>query len=444
MEHQINLTPIRESGLDLEQYFGLWAVAEEQFLAMFNRVAQLNLAAHIQVNGDQKIEAAERPATSTSAADVMIGIIDVNGTLMKRGTSLSSSSSLINIRRVIRSAARDPEIDAILLRIDSPGGTLSGTQEVAEEVRKAREAKPVFAFVEDLAASAAYWIASQAEKVYANTPTAIAGSIGTFIGLYDYSEAAAKAGVKAIVIRAGELKGAGFPGTEITDAQKAYWQEIVDKAQSEFTAAVAAGRNRPTAEVAERYVTGRVYVAADAEAMGMIDGVRSFDQAIAELTTRVRAGRQPRRPRMSEGQLLETVAAVHAAATIGELKAACPGADADFLMKQLEASATVDTAQRAWIAEQQKRLEAAEKAKAEAEAKIKEAEAKAAAPGVEALGSGEGAKAEEAADPVARWFAAIEAKEKEGVTPRSKAIAAVVHGQPELHQAYLAAVNSKK
>lgn len=435
----IDLMPIKQYGLDLDQYFGLWVVAEDQFLAMFDRVSQLNLAAHVQVNGGQKLEAAAtRPVTNARTSEVTIGIVDINGTLMKRGTSLSNSSSLVNIRRVIGTAARDPEIDAILLRIDSPGGTLAGTQEVADAVRQARESKPVFALVEDLAASAAYWIASQAERVYANTPTALTGSVGTFVGLYDYSVAAAKAGVKAVVIRAGEMKGAGFIGTEITDEQKAYWQEIVNKAQTEFTAAVASGRNKSVQEVAERYVTGRVYLAADAVAMGMIDGVKSFDQVIAELTTRVQGGRRPsnRSPKMSDTQ--ETAASK--AATIQELKAACVGSDADFIVSQLETSATVAQAQQAWAVEQQRRLEAAEKAAAEAQAKAAEAEAKANAPGVDALGAGE-TKADEAADPVAAWNEAVAAKVAAGL-PQAKAVAAVVHENPELHQAYLEAANA--
>jgi hypothetical protein len=83
----IDLTPVRVSGveLDLDQYFGLWAVAPEQFLGMFHRVAQLNLAAHIEMHGGEKLEAAERTAATKTASEVTIGVIDVWGTLMKRG-----------------------------------------------------------------------------------------------------------------------------------------------------------------------------------------------------------------------------------------------------------------------------------------------------------------------------------------------------------------------
>lgn len=446
-ENTINLTPIAETGVDLEQYFGLWAVAEEQFMAMFNRVAQLNLAAHIQVNGDKQLQAASQPMTNAMTAEVKIGVIDINGTLMKRGTSLSSSSSLIRLRQVVRAAAKDPEIDAILLRMDSPGGTLSGTQELAQEVRKARDAKPVYGFVEDLCASACYFVGSQCERIYANTPTAVVGSIGTFIGLYDYSEAAAKEGIKAIVIKSGSLKGAGFPGTEITDAQKAYWQEIVDGAQKEFNATVASGRGRKAEQVASEWATGRVYMAQEAVAMGMIDGVKSFDAVVSELTERVKGGpaRSQRRSAkaMGEEQTATQETQTPKAATIAELKAACPGADADFLMGRLEAGATVGQAQAAWIAELSKRNQAAEAKAAEAEQKAAAAEAKAKLSGVDTLGNaGSKTEASEGGDVVARWEAAVEAK-MATIKDRRKAMAAVVHEDPDLHQAYVAAANAK-
>lgn len=447
----IDLSPAKQAGIDLEQYFGLWAVAPEQFLGMFHRVAQLNLAAHIQMHGGEKLQAAERTAATKTAAEVTIGVIDIAGTLMKRGTSLSSSSSLIELRRGLRAAARDPQIDAILLRIDSPGGTLAGTQELAEEVMRARQTKPVWAFVEDLAASAAYFVASQSERIYANTPTAMVGSIGTFVGLYDYSEAAAKEGIKAIVIKAGELKGAGFPGTEITDAQKAYWQEMVDKAQIEFTAAVAQGRGIKTETVAAEWATGRVYTAPDAAAMKMIDGVKSFDAVAMELSERVRTGsaRKPsdRRRTMSDvSQEKAAEASTPKAATIAELRAACPGASAEFLMGQLEAGATVARAQTAWIAEQQQQLAESQAKAAEAEKKAQEAEARAKAPGVDALGSG-GAKADEAGDVVEQWENLVAAKmgdKKDDYRARQKAVIAAAVENPDLHQAYLEAVNADR
>ena len=148
---------------------------------------------------------------------------------------------------------------------------------------------------------------------------------------------------------------------------------------------------------------------------------------------------------MSETQNVttETQVATPKAATIAELKAACIGADAGFLVAQLEAGATVAQAQVAWIAQQNKRLEAAEEQRLKAEEKAKEAEARAKSPGVDALGDGKAGPATESVDPVAEWHQAIATKEKAGLD-RAAAVRAVVHEQPELHQAYLDAVNAKR
>lgn len=133
------------------------------------------------------------------------------------------------------------------------------------------------------------------------------------------------------------------------------------------------------------------------------------------------------------------------AATYAELKASCVGADAGFICAQLENSATVAQAQAAWMAEQQKRIEAANAKAAEAEAKAAEAAAKSAVKpvGVEPLGTAakEGAKDVEAsADPVAEWDSCVRAEVAKGRT-RAQAISNVAKADPDLHQAYIDAYN---
>ncbi len=455
MPHEIDLSPIAGLGLNLDQYFGLWAVEEMQFLSLFDRVANMNLAAHVQVHGAEATASPKAQVTNARTSgtrETTVGIIDIQGTLTKSGSSLSRASSLVSIRRSIRVAAADEEIDAILLRIDSPGGTVAGTGDVAAEVMAARQKKPVWAYVEDLTASAAYWIASQAEKIFANNGTALVGSIGTMIGLYDMSARAAANGIKAVVIKTGRLKGAGFVGTEITDEQKAYWQEIADKTQVAFTAGVARGRGRTAEQVEAEWMEGRVWNAGDAVTMGLIDGIQSLEVTVAELSKRA-AGKSPqtnsRRSAMSQSSTQPT------AATINELKAACPGADADFLVAQMEQGATVETSQRAWIAEQNKRLTEAQKKVSEAEARAdaqkKTAdEAKAAAdaakkaPGVDTLGEGGNADANrEGGDPVAEWKNRLEVLVARGM-PRDAAVAKLATEDPELREQYCEAVNGQR
>ncbi len=207
-----------------------------------------------------------------------VGVLDIEGFLTK--SDRPGQAGLLTLRQQLGELV--DQADAVLLRIDSPGGSVPGTQDLAAAVQEARSRLPVFAFAEDLCAAAAYWIAAQAEKLYANVPTAMIGGVGMFVGLYDRSELFAKAGIRAVVIKSGEFKAAGWPGTEITEPQKAYWQDLIDQAAAHFHRAI---RHRvDPAKVAN----GRLYLAGDAQRLRMINGVKSFDAVVAELAARVK------------------------------------------------------------------------------------------------------------------------------------------------------------
>ena len=141
---------------------------------------------------------------------------------------------------------------------------------------------PVWAHVDDLCASAAFWVASQCRQVWANSATALVGSIGTYLTLYDMSGKADKDGVKALHFATGPLKGAAAPGTEVTADQKAYFQGLVDAGQAVFDAAVKAGRHLSAAQLAA-VKSGGVFPARDAIRLGLVDGIQSFDQTLAQL-----------------------------------------------------------------------------------------------------------------------------------------------------------------
>src|SRR5690606_31819803 len=129
------------------------------------------------------------------------------GAMTKQGSSFGGAST-VRTRRAIRSAAADKSVSAIMLLIDSPGGSVSGTSDLADDVANAKKKKPVYAYIEDTCCSAAYWVASQCSAIYAN-PTAIVGSIGTYMVVADYSRMAENAGVKVHCISTGKYKGAG-------------------------------------------------------------------------------------------------------------------------------------------------------------------------------------------------------------------------------------------
>lgn len=322
---------------NLDQYFGLWAVEETRFLSMFSHISAMDLRAHIE-QARIEPEAAISVNVNRSGA---IAVIDIQGTMTKHGSSFSSGGSTIRVRREIRVAAADTDVHGILLRIDSPGGTVAGTADLAADVLAARKAKPVFAFIEDLGASAAYWVASQATKIFVNDATAFVGTIGAFIGLYDLSGLAEKEGIKAIVIKAGEFKGTAFPGTEITSEQQAMLQKLVDKTQNEFNAAIQRGRGMKRKQV-EQLADGRVHVAPDAMELGLIDGIQSFDATIKQLAKE--PAPQTGRKSKEELPLMDTQTTDPKPATAAELSAKFPDAKAEFKLKCIEEEATIQQA----------------------------------------------------------------------------------------------------
>jgi len=206
--------------------------------------------------------------------------VPITGQLMKGWSKYGGTSSL-TLRQKLRMLKRDPEVKAVMLAIDSPGGTTAGTAELAEDVRELAQEKPVHAYIEDLGASAAYWVASQAHRITANA-TGEVGSIGTVAVLVDSSEQAAAEGIEVHVLSTGAYKGTGVPGTKVTPAQVEYLQSRVDDINEHFIAAVSDGRLVSRDRVRE-WADGRVWIAQKAAEKGLIDGVSTFEAAVREL-----------------------------------------------------------------------------------------------------------------------------------------------------------------
>jgi signal peptide peptidase SppA len=273
-------------------YAGLWCVEETAAAAMIRRAQATDWAAHLEANADPRPRAAVQLLSAGGGRSV--AVVRLDGTLMKAASSFGGTST-VQARRDIRAAVADPDVAAILLAIDSPGGTVSGTDDLAADVKAANKEKPVWAFVSDLCASAAYWVASQCEAIYANSDTAWVGSIGTFLALTDDSKAAADAGVEAVVFRTGPLKGSGAAaGDPITEDMRTHFQGLVEKSQATFDAAVRKGRDLTDAQLAA-VRTGGVFTAAEATDRKLIDGVQSLDKTVSALirAANARARSQP-------------------------------------------------------------------------------------------------------------------------------------------------------
>lgn len=277
----------------LSDYIGAWMVEANTFQTHWDMVQRMDLAAHLR---QEVLPLKSQTELVPSKNGGSVAIVPLTGLLMKAKSSFGGTST-VQARRDVRSAANDPTVSAILLGIDSPGGTAAGTDDLAAEVRNARKAKPVWAFVDDLGASAAYWVASQADKIFANSATALVGSIGTIMTIYDVSQSAEQNGVKALVFATGPLKGAGVTGTKVTDEQQAYFQGIVNSLQTEFDAGVKRGRKLSDKQLAS-VRTGGVWTAAAAQSLGLIDGVQTLAKTIADLSATAGSGR-PTRSRTS-------------------------------------------------------------------------------------------------------------------------------------------------
>lgn len=284
----------------LSDYVGLWACLEDYLVAL-RKYDTPEGHAHI-------LQAAANPPPLRQITDKVdapggknIAVIRLTGMLMK-GQPSNNGTSTVQARREIRLAAADPNVSGILLAFDSPGGTVSGTDDLAADVKAARRQKPVYAHADDLLASAAYWVASQADKITANSPTALVGSIGTLQVVQDISAAAEKAGIRTLVFATGALKGMGTPGTPITDEQAAHLQGLVNSVQESFDSAVMKGRGlSPTALAAVRH--GGVMTATAALQAKLIDAIQPLSKTLAELTqaTKDGAGMDRRRAEFETG-----------------------------------------------------------------------------------------------------------------------------------------------
>ena len=180
------------------------------------------------------------------------------------------------VRAAVLAADADLAARAIVLDVDSPGGAVAGVAECAEAV--ARVEKPCIAYAADQCASAAYWIASQADALIVG-PTADIGSVGVYCALLDESRAYDAKGLKVEMLSSGANKGVGYPGTALTDEQRATLQGQVDYVADLFKAAVLQGRagDEPSADILD----GRCLVGGLAVDANMADGVGDMEAAVS-------------------------------------------------------------------------------------------------------------------------------------------------------------------
>lgn len=191
--------------------------------------------------------------------------------------------------RALSQAAADPAIEKIVLTINSPGGSVTGVPESAARVAALTAQKEVHAFVDSMACSAAYYIASQADHIAA-APSAVLGSIGVYMTLVDATRAAEMEGYKIELITAGKFKAMGSPFKPLTDEERAMLQASVIELHTDFKAAVKTGRRAATERgghqtVADSAMEGQWFDGKKALGARLVDELtgRSLDEYVAAL-----------------------------------------------------------------------------------------------------------------------------------------------------------------
>lgn len=226
-----------------------------------------------------------RKARKDSGYDVLEGIalIPVYGTLVQKLGTLRPYSGMTGydgIRRVFLTAMNDPEVKGICLDIDSPGGEVAGCFDLVDLIYAERGKKPVYAILSENAYSAAYAIASAADKIYVPRTGGV-GSVGVIVIHCDWSQHIKEEGLKVSIITYGNRKAESNPYVSLSDEAKAAIQHDVDEMGRLFVSTVS--RNRGLSETVIRNTQAACYLAAEGVQMGLADVVASPDVAFQEL-----------------------------------------------------------------------------------------------------------------------------------------------------------------
>ncbi|MDD2372074.1 MAG: signal peptide peptidase SppA [Syntrophomonadaceae bacterium] len=236
--------------------------------------------------GVLSIRVVNKPDNATSLrGSAVVGVIEINGVLGGEAASLLTTSAADSnrIMKAIRTAAKRPDVKAVVIRINSPGGTAVAAQEIGIELEKLRKTgKPVVTSMGDVCASGGYWIACSSDYIMANGTT-LTGSIGAIMettnlqGLYD------KLGIRQEVFKSGEHKDIGSSSREITPQEREILQAVVSDSYTQFLKQVKQGRKgKIDPRELEDIADGRVFTGETAAQMGLVDSLGNYYDAIKQ------------------------------------------------------------------------------------------------------------------------------------------------------------------
>ncbi|MGA8762959.1 MAG: signal peptide peptidase SppA [Candidatus Sulfotelmatobacter sp.] len=226
-----------------------------------------------------------------------IGVVDLDGVILSPQPVVGE----------LKKFADDSSIKAIILHVNSPGGGVAASEEICREVKRIHDQKkkPIVVSIETVGASGAYYIASASGKIYADKGS-IVGSIGVIAQWFNYGDLLKWAKLKDVVLKTGEFKDTGNPARDLTPAERAYMQSLIDNMFGQFVQAVADGRGLKFDDV-KAIADGKVWTGEQALSMKLIDQVADFETAVNETAKSVGITGEPTlvRPEREHRTLLD-------------------------------------------------------------------------------------------------------------------------------------------
>ena len=240
----------------------LFAVASEVFNEFSNEIQEKTIT--------------ERVIDGNAQAEDIVAVVSIDGIITSDADGF--------IARQIRRVLADTNVKAVVLRIDSPGGTMSGSDYYLHLLKKMKSERkiPVIVSMGSMATSGGYYVSMAGDEIFAE-PSTITGSIGVIASLFDASDFFDKIGVKPTPIISGDHKTMGSFMRPMTDEEHVLWQDLIDDNFARFKRVIQEGRQkfRDDPEALDKLATGRVMTSGEAFSLGLIDGLGYLDDAVA-------------------------------------------------------------------------------------------------------------------------------------------------------------------
>lgn len=268
----------------------VWMMDESRLKVMTHFIRSVSVPDSQAVAAAQSARMAARESDTRQARRV--AVVPISGMISKSfdvmcwlfgGTACDEISMAMDI------LCDMPDVETILLKIDSPGGSTYGVEELSQKIYSLRAKKRILAIADPMACSAAYYIGTAAEKFYC-IPSGDVGSVGVYRIHVDESKALEAEGVTVSVIQAGKYKAEGMPFRPLSDDAKAFLQADVDRIYAKFLADVGRNRGISAQTVAEKHGQGRPVAGPDAISAGMVDGLTTFDSLYSSVASPQRKG----------------------------------------------------------------------------------------------------------------------------------------------------------